>query len=158
MLPRLLPTIYSPFAPSAGATPQQVRDQADRLAAAVAQLLGPGASSPFVAEAAGGPSDGMAPDAAGESTFSVQSVSVPVGRPASGPGLPKDGFMQFEGLTYGPEESFSIQSSAGGSSVDARSMPGAPVAPPLSVTLAVAGADPLALHQHAADPTRWVGG
>lgn len=140
-----------------GATKQQVKDQADRLAAAVAALLGPGASRPFVAATTGGPADGMAADPAGEGTLRVQSL--PVGRPASGPGLPQDGFMQFEGLTYGPEEqaSFSIQGGAAATSgqVGARSMPGAPVAEPLSVTLAAAGDDPLALHQHAADPARW---
>lgn len=119
----------SPVAPPAGATQTQVADQASRIVAAVAKLLGPGAVvPPFLASVSGGPGE----EALGEAAFSVTSADQGSGgskgsgglyRIQSAPGTSPfttpspfsgldAGWLQFEGPSYiSLQEDMSVQSS-----------------------------------------------
>ncbi|KAL4431388.1 hypothetical protein ABPG75_006644 [Micractinium tetrahymenae] len=160
---RAPPPAPAPALPRTGANvtlslagmPTQVADQKARLEAAVAALLGAGVNgSPFVAEAkptaapapaAASASGSAAADAgaggsSSDSTGSVGAKSVQESG-AGGSWVPLEGPSH---VTY----------SAGGSgTLGARSMD-AESAVYVQVTLAAAGSDPLALYQHAAQPTR----
>ncbi|KAI7840372.1 hypothetical protein COHA_005916 [Chlorella ohadii] len=142
----------------AGATQTQVADQASRISSAVAQMLSPGMTgTPAVVALRGGPgaSDShsgaravagqQAQQAQREQEASLAVQSAPVGQPASGPFLLKDGFMQFEGPTYPPSEPglLSIQSAEDGTGSG-----------DVQVVLAASGSDPLVLYQHASSPDR----
>lgn len=140
--------------PAPGATRWQVADQADRLTAAVTKLLGPGrATGAFVAATAGG---AAAQPASGDQRIQAQSLLV--GSAPTGDALLDDGFMQFEGPSYGPAGAFAIQEGEA-TTATAGTETGASTGSDatLTVTVAAAGADPLALHKHADDATRCAG-
>ncbi|PRW56282.1 hypothetical protein C2E21_4979 [Chlorella sorokiniana] len=144
----------------AGATQTQVASQSSRISSAVAQLLSPGVTStPAVVALSGGPgaSDShsgaqaaigqQAEQAQQEKEASLAVQSAPVGQPASGPFLLKDGFMQFEGPTYPSERStLSIQSVEDGTRGSSNG--------DVQVVLATAGSDPRVLYEHASSPDR----
>lgn len=131
-------------------------DQANRLTAAVTKLLGPGAAGAFVAGTAGG----AAAAQQGSGDQRIQAQSLLVGTAPTGGALLDDGFMQFEGPSYGPA-AFAIQegkapgAAAAGAATDAAGKDaGTGHDAALEVTVAAAGADPLALHKHADDAAR----
>lgn len=161
---------------AAGATQTQVADQASRVVAAVAKLLGRHASeAPFVAAVAGGPG---AEEALGEGAFRVASAGAGGGlyRIQSAPGANPftsaspfnglaDGWLQFEGPSYTSlsTQSADAQEDAGGEHADKGSVkdkgkgalskkdtnndPGSAVV----VTLAAPSGDPEALYSRATD-------
>lgn len=119
--------------------------------AVVALSGGPGASDSHSGARAAA-SQQEAQQAQQEEAASLAIQSAPVGQPASGPFLLKDGFMQFEGPTYPREDgTLSIQSAEDGSSGGNGDV---------QVVLAAAGSEPQVLYERASTPDRqaWLHG